>query len=77
MRTRGALALRSPSSWILARDGRRCPVEPPPRATAQARPSPRACACSEPPTTCIYVIVVAPARPDGRSGKIPRRESDW
>eukprot|EP00965_Chrysotila_dentata_P141939 4691711-Pleurochrysis_carterae.AAC.1 len=30
MRTRGALALRSPISGKYARDGRRCPVEPPP-----------------------------------------------
>eukprot|EP00965_Chrysotila_dentata_P098453 3254339-Pleurochrysis_carterae.AAC.1 len=50
MRTCGALALRSPSSWKPALDGRPCPVSAPflepPRRCAQ----PRACARS--PTTC-------------------------
>eukprot|EP00965_Chrysotila_dentata_P115791 3827233-Pleurochrysis_carterae.AAC.1 len=43
-----ALALRSPSSWNPARDGRLFPLSAPPYgATAQARPSPRARASSQ------------------------------
>eukprot|EP00965_Chrysotila_dentata_P017361 576583-Pleurochrysis_carterae.AAC.1 len=42
-----------------ARDGRHCPLSHLARATAQARPSPRARDCSQPPTVCIsYNIVV-------------------
>eukprot|EP00965_Chrysotila_dentata_P219851 6191392-Pleurochrysis_carterae.AAC.1 len=65
MRTRVALALRSSSSWILACDGRHCPLSHPPRAVAQARPSQCACAFSQPPDDCIHIFIVAPARPDG------------
>eukprot|EP00965_Chrysotila_dentata_P112426 3716525-Pleurochrysis_carterae.AAC.3 len=54
-----------------ARDGCRYPVNAPPRATAQARPSPRARASFQPPKDCIYIFSSAPARRDGSSGSDP------
>eukprot|EP00965_Chrysotila_dentata_P086786 2864578-Pleurochrysis_carterae.AAC.2 len=47
----------------LTRDGRRRSVSALPRATAQARPCPRARACSQPPTDCILLHFVGSRPP--------------
>eukprot|EP00965_Chrysotila_dentata_P009516 310090-Pleurochrysis_carterae.AAC.1 len=62
MRTRGALVLRSPSSRIdsLAM-GPPPPSERPFRNHRSGRSSPRACACSQPPTDCSYIMSSLPA----------------
>eukprot|EP00965_Chrysotila_dentata_P215396 6188753-Pleurochrysis_carterae.AAC.1 len=46
-----------------ARNGRCCPVSAPPRATAQARPSPRAYACYWPATDRYLYDLVAFCQP--------------
>eukprot|EP00965_Chrysotila_dentata_P255298 6212168-Pleurochrysis_carterae.AAC.4 len=63
MRTRGALALRSPSCWKLAHDGRRCPLshllEPPHRCA----PAPAPPLAPSPPTSVfIYFRWLSLAR---------------
>eukprot|EP00965_Chrysotila_dentata_P032286 1076327-Pleurochrysis_carterae.AAC.1 len=69
MRTFGALVLRSSSSWILARDGRHCPLETPSLSHHVGAPQPRARASSQPPDGCIYIFP-ALARPDGCSARL-------
>eukprot|EP00965_Chrysotila_dentata_P073532 2428966-Pleurochrysis_carterae.AAC.1 len=73
MHTCGALALRSPSSWKPARDGRPCP------ASAPFLEPPRRCA--QPPflrllpdqwLSILVLIVMFPPAPDCRSRQIPR-----
>eukprot|EP00965_Chrysotila_dentata_P066839 2212599-Pleurochrysis_carterae.AAC.1 len=77
MRTRGALALRSPSSWIFAHDGRRGQLSPFLEPLPRRASAPAPVLAPSPPTVRIYIISSAPARPDGRSGKIPSKESDF
>eukprot|EP00965_Chrysotila_dentata_P136897 4527866-Pleurochrysis_carterae.AAC.1 len=76
MRTCGALAPRSPSSWTSARDGRR-PVSAllkPPRRRAQA---PAPALTPSPPMFCNLHFIVGSCRSDGRSGgRFQSRESE-
>eukprot|EP00965_Chrysotila_dentata_P104039 3435718-Pleurochrysis_carterae.AAC.1 len=66
---RSARAPLSKLSDTHARDGCRCPLSRLPRATAQARPIPRARASSRSSTVCTYLNLSFPARPDGRNSK--------
>eukprot|EP00965_Chrysotila_dentata_P015107 499833-Pleurochrysis_carterae.AAC.3 len=52
-----------PRFWILARDGRQCPLSHLPRAAAQARSSPRASACSQPPDGRVLYCIVGSSPP--------------